>query len=594
MSFLAILVGVAILWYIRNLSERLTAVERRLAGGVSLQPAAARAVSGTAASAGTPQAPLSQTQPALPVHGVDTAISSITPAQWVGGVGVLALLFGFAFFFKFAIDQGWISEWGRLGIGVIVGVLFLVLAELWHGKHARYAELLCAGGIGVLYFTVFAAYSFYNKVDSSVGLLCLIVITVSTLLLATRYSSRVLGMLGLAGAYVSPFLVDFARADHVAFFAYVTLVNVGLVALLWFDFWTGLLFAGLVGSILNFVAHGWGIPSGQTVAIAATFLMVNYALVCVGVPLLYRRAREHVGRQEGAFLGLFYVLTSLSVFTGIAVTLSGAYHMYIAPLMLLASVVTFLSYAVLDRLEDSSVNYSLVLIGTKFLVAAVLWQFTGAVENWYLLVVAAILFVAGLGLSRKELWVFGVLVSLLTGVKSIGLEVGMVPYPFFTNARFWVEMAVTVELALFGYALHRTKLSPQDIRVPEVLFSVAAAVLWFAGSQEVVGRYAGSDMVNARNLLLSLWWMVYASVLMVVGGLPLLRMIRRVATVLFGLTVLKVFLYDVRALDLEFRVVSFIVLGIILLVVAFYYQRHKDAVGRFLTGADAASEEGVS
>ena len=46
---------------------------------------------------------------------------------------------------------------------------------------------------------------------------------------------------------------------------------------------------------------------------------------------------------------------------------------------------------------------------------------------------------------------------------------------------------------------------------------------------------------------------------------------------LLSLTVLKVFLWDLSSLDRVYRIISFIMLGAILLVVSYFYQRSQQA-----------------
>ena len=48
--------------------------------------------------------------------------------------------------------------------------------------------------------------------------------------------------------------------------------------------------------------------------------------------------------------------------------------------------------------------------------------------------------------------------------------------------------------------------------------------------------------------------------------------------ILFGLAILKVFLYDLSNLEMGYRIVSFIVLGIIALLGAFLYNKYKEYI----------------
>ncbi|MGI8426689.1 MAG: DUF2339 domain-containing protein [Actinomycetota bacterium] len=49
---------------------------------------------------------------------------------------------------------------------------------------------------------------------------------------------------------------------------------------------------------------------------------------------------------------------------------------------------------------------------------------------------------------------------------------------------------------------------------------------------------------------------------------------------LLGLTILKVFLYDLSFLAQLYRILSFIGLGLILMTASYVYQRYRDAIFR--------------
>jgi len=68
-------------------------------------------------------------------------------------------------------------------------------------------------------------------------------------------------------------------------------------------------------------------------------------------------------------------------------------------------------------------------------------------------------------------------------------------------------------------------------------------------------------------------WMAYGAMLMVVGFWRRSAFVRWQALVLIAFTIGKVFLYDVSELDRGYRIVSFIVLGALLLAISFVYQR---------------------
>jgi hypothetical protein len=79
----------------------------------------------------------------------------------------------------------------------------------------------------------------------------------------------------------------------------------------------------------------------------------------------------------------------------------------------------------------------------------------------------------------------------------------------------------------------------------------------------------------AKQLSLSVVWGLYASGMLVAGQLRRLRVLRMMGLALLSLTTLKVFIWDLSSLDRVYRIISFIMLGAILLVVSYFYQRSQ-------------------
>jgi uncharacterized membrane protein len=76
-----------------------------------------------------------------------------------------------------------------------------------------------------------------------------------------------------------------------------------------------------------------------------------------------------------------------------------------------------------------------------------------------------------------------------------------------------------------------------------------------------------------RDFTYSGLWMAYGAFLMIIGFFRRSAFVRWQALILIALTIGKVFVYDVSQLDRGYRIISFIVLGILLLAISFVYQR---------------------
>jgi len=86
------------------------------------------------------------------------------------------------------------------------------------------------------------------------------------------------------------------------------------------------------------------------------------------------------------------------------------------------------------------------------------------------------------------------------------------------------------------------------------------------------------DAENAQQLSYSLIWAIYAIGMVVSGLLRKYKPVRLMALSVLGATILKVFLFDLSFLENPYRILSFLVLGAILVAVSFLYQKYRDVL----------------
>jgi uncharacterized membrane protein len=91
-----------------------------------------------------------------------------------------------------------------------------------------------------------------------------------------------------------------------------------------------------------------------------------------------------------------------------------------------------------------------------------------------------------------------------------------------------------------------------------------------AGRTQLVGELRWRTQVG-----LSLLWTLYAAAALAWGFLRSNWVLRYAALALFGLTVFKVFAVDLGAVKTAYRILSFLVLGVVLLLVSLAYQKRR-------------------
>jgi hypothetical protein len=89
---------------------------------------------------------------------------------------------------------------------------------------------------------------------------------------------------------------------------------------------------------------------------------------------------------------------------------------------------------------------------------------------------------------------------------------------------------------------------------------------------------AERSLRNMQQLTLSAVWLAYSAIMLILGIWRRRRPLRTAAIVLFGVTIVKIFFWDLTFLTGLYRIFSFIGLGIILLAASFAYQKFRKLI----------------
>jgi len=187
----------------------------------------------------------------------------------------------------------------------------------------------------------------------------------------------------------------------------------------------------------------------------------------------------------------------------------------------------------------------------------------------YATALATIGFMRQWPLARYQAYVLFAIVLLKAAFLDLTTEVAYA-HPL-TNLRFLTSAVVFASLAtslLLG--------ARQVARVPDNEQTLLRA---FVVALNAFAVYALSVEVwqsvgpSAQQLSISLVWVLYAGILIIIGTRRDSRFVRYQALVLFGLLIAKALLVDLAVLGLGYRVVSFLALGLIAIGASFLYQR---------------------
>ena len=295
-----------------SLEARLANLERRL--GVS-STSRAPSPAGTAARdaavhARPPRRPQRPPTPAQALREETVAVSEAfepEPSQavdweqviggnWLARVGVLALILGVAFFLKLAFDNDWIGPTGRVALGAVGGLAMMGAGEFWQKRYPGYARALSGGGVGLLYLSTYAAFAIFDLIDIYPAVVLLLIESIVSAVLALRYESNALAIIGVAGAFCAPFVLGASDLEGRAssssdgagydLIAYVLAVDVGVLVLSTFRRWYWFRLIALLASLASYGI--WYIEFGDAAgALGAEIALTCIFLVFVGVTTFF-------------------------------------------------------------------------------------------------------------------------------------------------------------------------------------------------------------------------------------------------------------------------------------------------------------------
>ena len=106
----------------------------------------------------------------------------------------------------------------------------------------------------------------------------------------------------------------------------------------------------------------------------------------------------------------------------------------------------------------------------------------------------------------------------------------------------------------------------------EILLHIT--ILWVASS-ELLHWMDISGATQSYKLGLSILWGLYSLVLIILGIWKNKKYLRLGAIILFGITLIKLFFYDIASLNTISKTIVFVSLGILLLIISFLYNKYK-------------------
>ena len=597
---------------VRQLAQRVEALERKLdalpssaVAPTSDEPPGPPAAAARSAEPIHPKAPATSPPPVPPTSSVFVPappspfreaaaqdLESRIGSHWLNRIGITAVLIGVSYFLKYAFDNDWIGPSGRIGIGLLGGIAIVAWSERFRSRgYQAFSYSLKAVGIGALYLSLWAAFQVYNLVPGGVAFAAMVVVTASTAVMAIVQDAEILAAFALAGGFSTPLLVSTGQNRELALFAYVALLDAATLVLVVFKPWPRLLLLSYLATLGLNLAWYIAYYNRSELTVTLGFTTLFFAMFLVA-PLI---ARQHDASGAFSTLPLFlafinavvYFLETYAMFESVDKTFMAWFALG------LAAVYLYLSKLARDRYLDPENAVKLQLLhlalAVGFITIAIPIRLDGHWITLGWLVEAAVLLWVADRIHSDFLNAFAV-VALGLGVVRLLVLDNFDTSTLIFNSRmltYAIAIAVLGLVAWFG-AKRKDEPGRQAAALALVVLNVLALVAlsrevsdYYTHQQAALPHERHQDWASsswrrlhiAEAFTYSALWMAYGAMLMIVGFWRRSAFVRWQALFLIAATIVKVFIYDVSELDRGYRIVSFIVLGVLLLAISFVYQK---------------------
>ncbi len=522
-------------------------------------------------------------------------------------IGALATLLGLVFLLRSAVDSSWFTEEVRALMAAFGSLSLLVLGVWLHEKkgHLEAARVAVAIAIPGLFATAVVATQAYDLISPVIGLEAAALIGAVGLFIAVRWSSMLVGSVGMLGALAAPMLVGTGTdGGWIAFVALALAASVGV--LLWQRWnWLGLgafavsapqLISWIWQGTISITEEGVGAPSEPTLLVLAVLagFWALYAAAAFGYELRVRG-------EEKLPVSSWLLLLCSSVFvfvTGCAVVSEGSdlalnawiFGFAAAHLVLGGAAIRFGVHREIGSLLTAggialgSIGLANAFDGPMLvavwsaMAAALAYMATRvdrspspALSNAERLLYTAFGF---LGLAILHMLVVEAPpIAIAEGVDDLGSSV--------------VAIACCAGAALACWYWGR-EVEPLSATVAGF---IGAAGFVYLGSVAIIDVIGANDSGEAREIgqaWLSAFWAATGFGAIVWGMVRHSPKARLGGLALLTVAIAKVWTYDLAELEELARSLSFVALGLLLLAGAFAYQRFKPEEGE--EGVDEAEE----
>ena len=518
----------------------------------------------------------------------DAPISEYAIATtWLLRGGVMILLCAVGFFLKYSIENSLFPPVIRIIITYAAGLA--MCGAGYYGLHKKFHIISIAVlsiGIVTLYMASFSGFRLYKIFSVETAFVLMVLTSAGAMFLSAKKELLPMALTGCAGAFLTPFMLSDGSGNIPFLLGYTAATSACILIVSRIHRWRSLEWEAWALNSLVIIA-ALVKYSDKVNHWCPLFLLAGYSVYTL-IPII-RKQQQNNGVTEwlipllsviALFLSGLCVLSELE-FSGLSNRCANT-----SLALVIALITAAESLWLRLRRPDAQKIYPVYYCCTAVALAASVPLATNSAEwlagTWSVL--ALILIYGANKTKEKILFTLGCILYVMI------LLFVLCPDPAFLKPdrisfidRFFRGGMYTLSLFGAGGLLLKTANIYYDVpgrKYSAIYFSAGALSLLVYSSWEVYLNLKQWDaLYEFRHGGLSVWWAIYAAIVLTLGLKKDWKKVRLATLVLFAVCLIKVYIIDIAGLNTLEKVIAFLLIGVLLIggAAAYIISRNRKA-----------------
>ena len=484
-------------------------------------------------------------------------------------LGALLLLIAFGWFVSYAFMNNWIGPMGRIVLGLLVGLIFMMLGVWRIQTRLHQGSIFVVLGSTTVLLTIFAARHAYEFFTPEIALAVMFLSVAFVAFVAVRYRHQKLALAGLILGGIAPLLTN-TDPNVFGIFSYLLVLVAGSLLVMYAIDAVALPLTAFLIVTLYGVPYLTGFMSGGDSAIALMFAFVFTIIFFISNIVSILKRTDDQSRVVHLFLAAG---TGLYLTAWIAVAVDPQWRSLMDVAWALAFA--FGAFVVYLRTADrvpfyiySAVSLGLIAIATAAELDGPVLTIAYTVEVTALLVAGGLVF-RDYGLINKISGLYiGPMVLSLADMGARSWRDGFLHAEFFSLCVLMLCLWISA-VVIFDRRPKDEEIDTDGATILGVFGGIYAAILCWLVTHSIFP----DDFATGVSLFV---YTASGIILYVMGQSIDKPVLRIVGGTFVGLVVGRLLLFDVWAMELAGRIITFFVIGILLISTAFITKMNKD------------------